>query len=152
VHDAVESVVDAVEPLATDKGLTIDFQSLEQSAFAAGGHRIFTRIIHHLLDNAVKFTEAGAIKVRVSEEDEEVSVVVSDTGIGIRPEFIPHIFDEFSQESTGLERTHQGSGLGLAVSQRLALAIGGRIEVASEKGKGSTFRLHLPRAAVAVSR
>lgn len=150
VHDAVESVVGAVEPLAREKGLTIDFKGLEQPAFVAGGHKIFTRIIHHLLDNAVKFTEAGAIRVRV-ESGDQVAIVVSDTGIGIRSEFLPHVFEEFSQESTGLERTHQGSGLGLAVSRRLAEAMGGRIDVESEKGKGSTFRLSLPRAEVPVS-
>ncbi len=150
VQDAVESVIETVEPLARDKGLTIDFVGLEQPAFVAGGHKIFTRIIHHLLDNAVKFTEAGAIRVRV-ESDDQINIVVSDSGIGIRSDFMPHIFEEFSQESTGLERTHQGSGLGLAVSQRLAEAMGGRIDVESEKGKGSTFRLTLPRTHEAVA-
>ena len=151
IQDAVDNVIESVEPLAKDKGLTINLARLDHPAYAAGGHRIFTRIIHHLLDNAVKFTEAGAIKVRVSEQDDAVVVEVSDTGIGIRSEFLPHIFEEFSQESTGLERTHQGSGLGLAVAQRLAVTMGGRIHVESEKGKGSIFRLTLPRADVQVS-
>ena len=150
VDDAIDSVIDSVEPLAKEKGLTIRFERLEQPVFVAGGHKLFTRIIHHLLDNAVKFTEAGAIRVRVKESD-DISIVVSDTGIGIRSEFLPHLFEEFSQESTGLERTHQGSGLGLAVSKRLAEAMGGHIEVTSEKGKGSTFQLTLPRAGLARS-
>ena len=145
ISDAVEGAIETVKPLAQEKGLTIRYQQLQQPVQVAGGHRVFHRIIHHLLDNAVKFTESGDVIVDIEILDDELMVSVTDTGIGIEEEFLPRIFEEFSQESTGLERTHQGSGLGLAVSQRLALALGGKIHVSSAKGTGSTFRLVLPR-------
>jgi signal transduction histidine kinase len=68
-----------------------------------------------------------------------------DTGIGIDPKFLPHVFDEFAQESTGRSRTHGGTGLGLAITRRLVAALGGSIDVSSLKGRGSTFTVRFPR-------
>ena len=70
---------------------------------------------------------------------------VADTGRGISAEFIPRLFDEFSQESIGASRTHEGTGLGLTIVKGLVDLLGGRIEVESTPGKGSIFRLYIPR-------
>ena len=102
------------------------------------------RVLNALLDNAVKFTEAGKIEVTLAQTSEETVVQVSDTGIGIADEYLPSLFQEFTQESSGLARTHEGSGLGLAIAYRLAEKIGASISVDSEKGRGSTFTVTFP--------
>ncbi len=72
-------------------------------------------------------------------------MTIQDSGIGIGKEFLPHIFDEFQQESKGISRVFQGSGLGLAITKRLVELMGGTIEVESKKGKGTTFTITYPR-------
>lgn len=105
--------------------------------------------LRHLVDNAVKFTESGAVRIRISEDGGHARVHVQDTGPGISATFLPRVFDAFTQESEGLTRTHQGVGLGLTVAKRLVNLAGGEIEVESVHTKGSTFTLTLPRHAVA---
>lgn len=146
VVDVVESVSELIRPMANEKGLTFQISKPVDGAYVKKGQRLVARVLNNLLDNAVKFTEEGGIEVEVSEREDHVYVTISDTGIGITDAFLPHIFDEFSQESTGLERTHQGSGLGLAVSKRLLDLIGGHIRVTSNKGAGSAFIVELPKA------
>jgi len=98
----------------------------------------------NLVSNAVKFTDEGMIRVGLATEGDWLRLQVQDTGVGIDPKFLPHIFEEFRQENNGLTRAHQGSGLGLAITHRLVEMMGGRIEVQSEKGKGTTFTVWLP--------
>lgn len=109
----------------------------------------FDRILNNLISNAIKFTPQGTITVSVRGTDSHAEVRVTDTGIGISPEFLPHIFDEFRQESTGHERGYEGSGLGLAITWQLVQMMNGVIEVESEKDKGSTFTVRFPRGRVA---
>jgi len=73
-----------------------------------------------------------------------VHITVEDTGVGIDPLFLPHLFDAFRQESDGVGRTHEGAGLGLAITKRLADMMGGTIDVESEKGVGTRFTVVLP--------
>ena len=102
-------------------------------------------VLSYLLGNAVKFTPDGEIKLSVLNGSKEaVSFVVSDTGIGIPTDKIPLIFDEFRQLDGSLSRHYQGVGLGLNISKKLVELIGGRIEVESELGKGSTFKVVVP--------
>lgn len=101
-------------------------------------------VLNHLIGNAVKFTDVGRIDVSIRRDAANVVVSVADTGIGIDEEFLPFLFDEFKQESTGLTRSHEGNGLGLAVTARLVDLMGGEIEVESQKGVGSTFTATLP--------
>lgn len=104
------------------------------------------RILSSLVSNAVKFTDTGYVTLAVVAEDEETVFSVSDTGIGIRASFLPDLFRGFVQESDGLTREFEGTGLNLAVAYRLAQQIGGELTVHSSKGAGSTFVLRLPRA------
>lgn len=100
------------------------------------------RILEHIVANAVKFTESGSVSITLSGIDhQEVVFSVIDTGVGISKEFMPVLFNEFRQEEDGLNRSFEGTGLGMAVSRRLASLMGGRIEVESTKGLGSTFRV-----------
>jgi CheY-like chemotaxis protein/anti-sigma regulatory factor (Ser/Thr protein kinase) len=104
-----------------------------------------SQILRNLISNAIKFTEQGEIRVRATLGERETAVFsVEDTGVGIARADLVRIFDEFSQVDQPLQRRSQGTGLGLPLSQKLAALLGGRIEVESEPGVGSTFRLVLP--------
>jgi PAS domain S-box-containing protein len=104
------------------------------------------QVAWNLLSNAVKFTPRdGRIQVRLERVNSQVEIVMSDTGIGIPPEFLPHIFERFSQAESGTTRRHGGLGLGLAIARHIVEMHGGTIHAASDgEGKGSTFRVKLP--------
>jgi signal transduction histidine kinase/DNA-binding response OmpR family regulator len=107
------------------------------------------QIVLNLLSNACKFTENGEVSLDVDLEGtgagEQLVLKVSDTGIGMTPEQINKLFEEFSQADSTTTRRYGGTGLGLAISRRLARMMGGDIEVASAPGKGSSFTVRLPR-------
>jgi signal transduction histidine kinase/CheY-like chemotaxis protein len=105
-----------------------------------------SQILRNFVSNALKFTERGEIRVSsaLSEDGRTVVFSVADTGIGIAPEDQERIFSEFGQVENPLQRRHKGTGLGLALSRKLAELLGGGITVESEVGRGSTFRLSLP--------
>ena len=103
-------------------------------------------IISNIVFNAVKFTDRGRIQVVVSPlgGGDEVEMVVEDTGIGIPKDFLPFIFEPFRQAEESITRSHGGVGLGLSIAKRLLNLLHGRVEVESEVGKGSTFRVTIP--------
>ena len=102
------------------------------------------RVLDYLLDNAVKFTDEGEVVLDVVRQAGQVLLRVRDTGIGIGEAFMPALFEAFTQESTGLTRSHDGVGIGLTVAQRLTELLGGSITVDSEKGQGSVFTVRFP--------
>jgi signal transduction histidine kinase/CheY-like chemotaxis protein len=102
------------------------------------------QVLFNLLNNAARFTERGSVTVSVCQQGQEVRFAVADTGVGIGPEHIPRIFDEFHQADGGTRRRHGGAGLGLAISRRFVELHGGRIWLESQVGKGSTFFFSLP--------
>jgi signal transduction histidine kinase len=104
------------------------------------------QIVKNLVDNAVKFTREGSVRVGMRSEPDAVVVTVTDTGVGIAEEFRPHLFEDFKQESEGLTREYSGTGIGLAVTKRFADLIGAGIEVESEKGVGTRFTVRFPRS------
>jgi signal transduction histidine kinase len=103
------------------------------------------QILLNLLSNALKFTERGEVALTVHSSDSQVSFAVRDTGIGIPSHAISELFRDFHQLDAGDGRRFAGTGIGLALSRRLARALGGDIEVASREGEGSTFTLIMPR-------
>jgi len=115
---------------------------------------MLSRVITNLLHNAIKFTEAGKVTVRVARrpDDDMVCLMVSDTGVGIAPEDQARIFERFfksddrarSRDTDGAEPKRTGTGLGLAIVRHIVEAHGGRVWVESTPGKGSTFYLTLP--------
>ena len=104
------------------------------------------QVLWNLCSNAVKFSERGGrVEVRVKCVNAQAEVTVADTGIGIQPAFLPHLFERFSQADAGASRLQGGLGLGLAISRHLVELHGGRISAQSEgPGRGSTFRIELP--------
>ena len=144
----IEAAIDAIRPTAEAKGIQI-VTSLDRNAGLVDGEAVrLQQVIWNLLSNAVKFTpKSGRIKVELEKAGEELKVVVSDTGEGIDPEFLPFIFERFRQADTSSKRTHGGLGLGLSIVRSLVEMHGGEINAASDgKGKGATFTVTLPIA------
>ena len=102
------------------------------------------QILVNLLSNAAKFTEKGEIVITVAQKNGMVSFSVKDSGIGIEPKNFSKVFEEFQQIDNSNTRKYKGTGLGLPISRRLALILGGDLTVDSEFGKGSTFTLTIP--------
>ena len=103
-----------------------------------------TQIVANLLANAIKFTERGSIAVVAERADDRVRIEVRDSGPGIAPADLAHLFKPFVQVGQAQRQHREGTGLGLAISRHLARALGGDIEVASELGRGTTFTVVLP--------
>ncbi len=143
----IEQIVQLLQLIAEEAGLYLRVECATEDTTASLDKNLLSRVLNNLISNAIKFTNEGGVVVTVGADEEQVWVQVTDTGIGISPAFIPHLFDEFSQESAGLARAFEGSGLGLAISRRLVQTMGGVIEVESEQNVGSTFTVRLPRTA-----
>jgi signal transduction histidine kinase len=130
---------------AERRGLAFELRVGEAgTVLAMGDRRQAELVMRHLFSNAVKFTEGGLVKVEVLRGEGEALVRVTDTGIGITPEDLERIFKPFAQLDSGLTRRYEGAGIGLSVAKLVVEAMGGRILVESEKGRGSTFSLSLP--------
>ncbi len=155
VGRSVAKALALVAPQATAKGLELRHRVSPAVGTAVGDERRFEQILLNLLSNAVKFTDRGEVVMAVEPVAEyrppgagsprpAVVVRVSDTGPGIKPGDLVHLFQPFRQVDSGLARSHDGTGLGLAICHRLAGLMGGEIGVASEWGRGSTFSVTLP--------
>jgi signal transduction histidine kinase len=109
----------------------------------------FRQILYNLVSNAVKFTpDGGSVTIQAREQDGQVTVQVSDSGIGIAPEDQARIFEEFQQIDSSSSRAYPGTGLGLALVKKLVELQGGEVWVSSTLGAGSTFTFTLPRQAI----
>jgi signal transduction histidine kinase len=148
VVPAVTSVVDSLRPMADANGValhSVDPADAEPLIISADVGR-FAQIITNLVNNGMKFTPAdGAVWVNVETAGENVKITVRDTGIGIAPEFLPHVFDRFRQADTSTTRSYGGLGMGLAIVRHLVLLHGGHIE-ANSKGlnQGTSVIVTLP--------
>jgi len=146
VTSEIEDAASLIEPRATEADLAFSVDLPNRSLWARADRGALQRILHNLLSNAVKFTEAGgSVTVRAGATEETVIFEVEDTGMGIDPDRLPELFKPFKQASDGPERSHEGSGLGLAVTKRLVDRMDGSINVETAKGEGTTFLLSLPR-------
>ena len=105
---------------------------------------LLNKILRHLLDNALKFTQKGSVLLSVSHTGQALTFGIKDTGIGISEKVISRIFDHFTQEDTSNTRNYEGSGLGLSITKGLAELLGGSISAESVKGEGSTFSFAIP--------
>jgi PAS domain S-box-containing protein len=144
---AIEAALDTVRPAAAAKGIALIADFGRRPAQALGDSIRLQQVMWNILSNAVKFTpEGGRVELRMEGDDDNVRIVVSDTGKGIDPEFLPFVFDRFRQADPSGARRYGGLGLGLSIAKHLVELHGGTIAAASEgAGRGATFTLTLPR-------
>lgn len=156
LRGTLESVCELLSPKAFEKGLEIIAEIEPQVPQRLSGDEARIRqVLINLAGNAIKFTESGGVILRArldsysyTDDVARIVIEVEDTGIGIERDAIDVIFDEFAQADQTLARRYEGTGLGLAISRHLVTAMGGTIEVESEIGQGSHFRVSLPLAAI----
>jgi signal transduction histidine kinase len=141
----LQEVVEMLEPRAETSDVDLRLHVSESPLRMVSDRAALGSIAQNVIGNAIKFTEAGGrVDVRATMTGGEAIIEIEDTGIGIDPEFREDLFEAFTQESTGLQREHEGSGLGLALVDRLVRMLRGTITVESAKGEGTCFRVVLP--------
>jgi two-component system phosphate regulon sensor histidine kinase PhoR len=149
----IAGVVDEIGPLAYKKNILLEVDCPETLPSTQGDQRRLEQILNNLLSNAVKFTpEGGKIEVKAELAGGQLVVTVRDTGVGIPPEDLPHLFQPFHRGGNVTKQAIEGSGLGLSIAKALVEAHGGTIGVESELDKGSTFRFTLPVKEPALSK
>ncbi len=140
--DIVEPLVEDIKSAALIKGLDIFIENTAGEAKFVSDSYISTQIISNLVDNAIKYTQKGHVKIAICRDElNRVCVQIEDTGIGISREYLDKLFTPFSQEEMGYTRSFEGNGLGLALVKKYCDLINAEIKVDSEKGKGSTFTI-----------
>ncbi|HKV34920.1 MAG TPA: ATP-binding protein, partial [Pyrinomonadaceae bacterium] len=146
VAPVVQNAINVVRPTADAKGIRIETQIENIAAMISGDANRLQQVIWNLLSNAVKFTNnGGRVTVKVTQANAAVEIGVTDTGQGISREFMPYVFDRFSQADSTTTRHHGGLGLGLAIARHLVEIHGGTIRAASRgEGQGATFTITLP--------
>jgi signal transduction histidine kinase len=135
-------IADSLRPLAEKKGLILAC-NLPPSLLIFGDTDQLIRLIVNLLDNAIKYTFKGSITLSAWDEDKYACIEITDTGIGIRLDHLPHIFDRFYRIES--DRSSSGVGLGLSIAKQIVEGHEGILEVQSEIGLGTTFKVLLPR-------
>ena len=139
-----EEALATIAPIARDKGLALSISGGAGLPPMESDAQRLRQILINLLGNAVKFTDAGSVKLELGTAERMVTFAVTDTGPGMAADQMPRLFQEFSQLDTSSTRRHGGTGLGLALSRRMARLLGGDITVESTLGQGSTFVVTLP--------
>jgi PAS domain S-box-containing protein len=147
LRSVVERGLEPVRAAAEKRSVLIQVELGAEPVRVMGDPERLQQVVWNLAANAVKFSaEGGSVRVRVSGEPERARLSVSDDGVGISPEFLPHAFEHFRQASSGSTRTHGGLGLGLAIVSHVVKAHGGSVAAESEGvGRGATFSVVLPR-------
>jgi len=146
VVPVIENAINVIRQTAEAKGIRIETYFNAKPAMISGDANRLQQVVWNLLSNAVKFTESGGrVCVKVSQVGAAVEISVSDTGQGISPEFLPYVFERFTQADSTTTRQHGGLGLGLAIARHLVEIHGGSIKAESlGEGRGATFRIRLP--------
>jgi protein-histidine pros-kinase len=144
----IDEVASALSPLAVAKGLTFEVTPAPQDCIVQTDRRALSQILINLTNNAIKFTEKGHVSLDVARRDGDgrarTEIRIRDTGAGILPEDKARLFQAFEQIESTASRRHEGTGLGLYLSQKLAALLGGKITCDSERGRGTTFTVVLP--------
>jgi signal transduction histidine kinase len=144
IRDVIQAVVASTQSLATEKNLALKITVPADLPAVSGDERRIAQVLLNLVGNAIKFTDAGEVRIDAAADNGEVLVSVSDTGPGIAEADQVKIFEEFRQAEGSITQRKGGTGLGLAIAKRIVELHGGKIWVASEVGKGSKFTFTLP--------
>jgi PAS domain S-box-containing protein len=146
VPDTINEILKLVKENAVKHNIILKTEFYPELKSVMADRRAFKQILFNLLSNAIKFSknEGGIITVSIIREDDMVKISVSDTGIGIKEEEIPRLFQKFEQLDSGMTRKYEGTGLGLAITKQLVDLHGGKIWIESKYGEGSTISFLLP--------
>jgi signal transduction histidine kinase/ActR/RegA family two-component response regulator len=146
IIDPVQAALEANRPQAVIKGVRLQTEIETTDARVFGDPQRLQQVVSNLLTNAIKFTPAdGIVTLRVHRQNDHAVVTVTDSGVGMSPEFLPHAFDQFRQAEQGSSGGQSGLGLGLAIVRRLVMLHGGQVEASSGGiGLGATFTVTLP--------
>ena len=144
LNDIIKETFLALSPLVdTDRiELRLDLTDPQPDCYC--DRDAITQVMTNLVNNAIKFTEAGSITIRTSQQDNQICFEVCDTGVGIPQDELPRLFHEFEQLPSAKRYCKRGTGLGLVIAQRIVQSHMGRIEVTSQVGEGTTFSVYLP--------
>ena len=142
--DMLHQVIQKSRPLAAEKNLALIFQFHEAMPMIWADITMLQQMVYNLIMNAIRYTIAGSITVKVERDGTAITIAVIDTGIGIGADEIEHIFDYFYRVDPARAKRSGGTGLGLALVKQMALAHGGKVYAISKLGQGSTFTLKLP--------
>ena len=144
----INAAIEVMRPAADAKGVRVDAVLDSAGGFVSGDADRLQQVVWNLLSNAVKFTSrAGRVQIRLERVNSHTELTVSDTGEGISPDFLPFVFDRFSQADSTSTRTHGGLGLGLGIVRHLVELHGGTVQAFSPgRGEGATFAVRLPLA------
>lgn len=146
LQPVIEAAADSLRPTAEAKGVRLRVTLTPQGGLVMGDRERLQQVVWNLVSNAVKFTPAGGeVTVNLTRVNSHVEISVTDTGAGIHPDFLPHVFDRFRQADGSTTRAHGGLGLGLAIVRHLVELHGG-VAIADSRGpgKGATFTVRLP--------
>jgi CheY-like chemotaxis protein/two-component sensor histidine kinase len=146
LHSIITTAVDSIRPLTDSKKIRLTMDLESRPSLVSGDPDRLQQVVWNLLSNAAKFTSAGGrIDLSLHNTNAHIELIVRDTGQGIEPEILPHVFDRFRQADSSKTRRHGGLGLGLAIVQHLVELHGGTVTAKSDgEGKGSEFRIVLP--------
>ncbi|MEE9224071.1 MAG: PAS domain S-box protein [Thermoplasmata archaeon] len=146
VPEVIDSLISSLNLQLEMKGVSFTTDITPDMGFIWGDENRLHQLFSNLLSNAIKFTpRGGSIKIRSREEDSKIIVEVEDTGVGIPANELPHVFSRFYMVDASPSRKYGGVGLGLAICNEIVEAHGGHMEVESEVGKGTIFRVELPK-------
>jgi signal transduction histidine kinase len=147
IWPVIERQVGEFRSLAAGKGISLSCGAEDPNATVVFDEYCLAHAVRILVDNAVKFTKQGEISTRLCRDAEgSFSFEVRDTGVGIDSDYLGHLYQPFTQEEQGYTRRFEGSGIGLALTMKYLELNGARLSVQSEKGKGSVFTIHFPKA------
>ena len=145
VQEVVRDVAESLQAMAHEKRLQFDVEMPTETVLAVSDRRALHQILLNLVNNAIKYTEAGTVRIVLdAPHNGRIAIAVRDTGIGIRPEDRARLFQAFEQLDTSSTRRFQGAGLGLHLSHQLAMLIGATVDCESTQGEGSIFTLTIP--------
>lgn len=146
--ELVSSVVRDLQGMAIDEGVVLNAKPADDIQVIGDALRV-RQVLTNLISNGLKYTEQGSVTIEVFDSDDDVVLSVSDTGVGMDPEKIETLFDVYSNLSSRVSKPVQSTGLGLSLCHKLVELHGGHIEVITELGNGSEFRVHFPKRSMA---
>jgi PAS domain S-box-containing protein len=145
VNKTVLSVYEVLKLQLIKKNLEFEFRMPDKDIIIDTDGYCFEGVLVNLMNNAIKYSHKGKITVTLSQANDNIVCSIKDEGIGMSEEYQKHLFETFSQEDLGLSRRYEGTGLGLAITKRYLDLLGGKIEVYSKKGEGTTMTFSVPQ-------